>query len=87
MADVYINYDYQEMLQSFGLTENQSKKVLRHFGGEDEVDRILHKFGHGTTSFLPTIVDNFKEVPVTFPDHVTLPDGKSYFLLLFSVLY
>ena len=87
MADAYINYDYQEMLQSFGLTENQSEAVLTHFGGEYEVDTILHKYGHGTATFLPTIVEYFKEVPVTFPDHVTVPDGKSYFLLLFSVLY
>ena len=75
------------MLQGFGLNEEQSEEVSRHFGGIYEVDRILNKYGDETISYLPTIVKYFKEVPVTFPDHATLADGKSYFLLLFSVLY
>ena len=75
------------MMQNFGLSEEESEEVLRHFGGRYKVERILQKFGYETLSFLATIVKYFKEVPVTFPDHVTVPDGKSYFLLLFSVLY
>ena len=74
-------------MQSFGLSEEESEEVLRHFGGMYNVDTILHNFGHSTLSYLATIAKNYQKVPVTFPDHVTIPDGKSYFLLLFSVLY
>ena len=87
MSHIYTREEYKIMMQSFGLSEEQSEEVLGHFGGRYKVERILQKFGYETLSFMATIVKYFKEVPVTFPDHVTLPDGKSYFLLLFSVLY
>ena len=87
MSHVYTYYESLKMLQNLGLKKKQSEEVLRHFGGIYEVGRILNKYGDGTISYLPTIVKYFKEVPVTFPDHATLGDGKSYFLLLFSVLY
>jgi hypothetical protein len=87
MSHVYkIINDYKKMMQSFGLSEDQSEEVLIHFGGMDKVDRILYKFGHSTLSYLPTIAKEYQKVPVTFPDHVTIPDGKSYFLLLFLLL-
>ena len=87
MSHLYNNNNYKKMMQTFGLSEEESEEVLTHFGGRYKVERILQKFGYETLSFMATIVKYFKEVPVTFPDHVTLPDGKSYFLLLFSVLY
>ena len=80
------------MLLNLGLqlnikvSEDEIKDVLAHFGIY-KVDEILHKYGQSTLSYLLTIAKIHEQVPVTFPDHETLPDGNSYFLLLFSILY
>ena len=89
MSTVYTNEIKAAMLADFGLqlephvSWNEMREVFAKFGGVDKVEEILQKFGHSTLSYLPIIAKNHELVPVTFPDHVTLADGKSYFLLLF----
>ena len=89
MSLVYADEIKAEMLTDFGsqleppVSRKEMTEVFEKFGGVDRVEEILHKFGHSTLSYLHIIAKNHELVPVTFPDHVTLADGKSYFLLLF----
>ena len=83
----------EDMLANFGMElkppvlPEEIIEVLAHCGGVEIVEELLEKYGHPTLSYLPCIAKKHKEVPVTFPYKLTLPDGNSYFLYYFKNLY
>ena len=83
----------EDMLAIFGMElkppvlPEEIIEVLAHCGGVEIVEELLEKFGHPTLSYLPCIAKKHKEVPVTFPYKLTLPDGNSYFVTLNIILF
>ena len=64
------------------ITNSELEKICNHFGGARKLFEKLQQFGIQTLTYLPILLNNYQECPLTFPNKRT-PEGADS--LLFSL--
>ena len=64
------------------ITNSDLEKICNHFGGASDLFDKLQEFGIQTLTYLPILLNNYQECPLTFPNKRT-PEGADS--LLFSL--
>ena len=64
------------------ITNSELEKICNHFGGARKLFENLQEFGIQTLTYLPILLNNYQECPLTFPNKRT-PEGADS--LIFSL--
>ena len=61
------------------ITNSELEKICNHFGGARKLFEKLQEFGIQTLTYLPILLNNYQECPLTFPNKRT-PEGADSLL-------